>query len=422
MIETEFIKSMNLNFERIKLEKKPEEKKYQYCIVTRGGIRGVLECSLRYINSDAFLYYNITSKQNLSQIMYKKKVDRQWLKDFAWNLNHIKQEISRFLLSDSHIIWYPEQVYRDLDENRWSFIYYPYYEGDNGFSRFMEFVIEKLDYDDEKLVECVYKIYESYEKYGETYLKEKIFEDIKWLDKKQNRKKAAEEIFDETVSTASTEQSSSDDEADEYEQADGSFSQKDNLKSRQDNVFDESADNDERESAQSVRGQKKGLLAFLEGARKRDKEVRKKARRENHYAMEIEKLLKVAEEEDEYGDEQGGENTESTYGKTVYIEKVAEAKDIKKRLYNEAGEVLFVLGEDPIVIGKKKDETDLVVEDETVSRVHARIAYEDNGYMLADLNATNGTFKNGMRLKPYEKRRLVSGDEIRLGSFVMIYR
>ena len=65
MIETEFIKSMNLNFERVKLNEKPEERRYQYCILSRGGIRGLLECSLRYINSDAFLYYNISSKQNL---------------------------------------------------------------------------------------------------------------------------------------------------------------------------------------------------------------------------------------------------------------------------------------------------------------------------------------------------------------------
>ena len=189
MIETEFIKSMNLNFERIKLDEKPEERRYQYCILSRGGIRGLLECSLRYINSDAFLYYNISSKQNLSQIMNKKKVDRQWLKDFAWNLNYVRQEINRFLLDDANIIWEPEKIYRDLDENRWSFIYYPYYNGDNGFSRFLEFMIEKLDYDDDKLVECAYRIYENYENFGDTYLREKIYEDIKWLDNKRNRKK-----------------------------------------------------------------------------------------------------------------------------------------------------------------------------------------------------------------------------------------
>ena len=42
--------------------------------------------------------------------------------------------------------------------------------------------------------------------------------------------------------------------------------------------------------------------------------------------------------------------------------------------------------------------------------------------MIEDLNSTNGTFKNGIRLRPYEKRKLVSGDEIRTGSVIIIYK
>ncbi|MBR4277345.1 MAG: FHA domain-containing protein, partial [Lachnospiraceae bacterium] len=64
----------------------------------------------------------------------------------------------------------------------------------------------------------------------------------------------------------------------------------------------------------------------------------------------------------------------------------------------------------------------LVLEDDSVSRLHARIVPEGGGYMLEDLNSTNGTFKNGIRLKPYERRKLVSGDEIRAGSVIIIYK
>lgn len=406
MIETEFIKSMNLNFERVKLNEKPEERRYQYCILSRGGIRGLLECSLRYINSDAFLYYNISSKQNLSQIMSKKKVDRQWLKDFAWNLNYVRQEIDRFLLNEGNIIWYPEQVYRDLDENKWSFIYYPYYDGDNGFKRFLEFMIEKLDYDDDKLVECVYRIYENFENFGEPYLREKIFEDIKWLDKKRNRKKGKDKEGASGLETA--DEVYAEDFEDDFED---NAEEKSPDESLQKEDVSEDTEQKEKES-------KRGLLAFLEGARKKDKEARVKAKKENRYAMNFRELLEVAEDDDDYGE---GEN-ERQYGKTVYIEKVAEAKDIKKRLFGENGEVKAVLGEEPLVIGKKEDECDLVLDDESVSRLHARILPEAGGYMIEDLNSTNGTFKNGIRLRPYEKRKLVSGDEIRTGSVIIIYK
>lgn len=413
MIETEFIKSMNLNFERIKLDEKPEERRYQYCILSRGGIRGLLECSLRYINSDAFLYYNISSKQNLSQIMNKKKVDRQWLKDFAWNLNYVRQEINRFLLDDANIIWEPEKIYRDLDENRWSFIYYPYYNGDNGFSRFLEFMIEKLDYDDDKLVECAYRIYENYENFGDTYLREKIYEDIKWLDNKRNRKK--EKVNDSNIENVSNPEDETEELGDEIESV---FA--DSQNDEKTTEISGETESDDEKAIQKEKEPKHGLLAFLEGARKKDKEARAKAKKENRYAMNYRETLEVAEGDEDYGEDKT--DNDKQYGKTVYIEKVAEAKDIKKRLFGENGEVKAILGEEPLVIGKKEDECDLVLEDDSVSRLHARIVPEGGGYMLEDLNSTNGTFKNGIRLKPYERRKLVSGDEIRAGSVIIIYK
>ena len=49
MINTEYIRSLNANYERMALGEKPEEKRYQYCMISRGGIKGLLPCSLRYI-------------------------------------------------------------------------------------------------------------------------------------------------------------------------------------------------------------------------------------------------------------------------------------------------------------------------------------------------------------------------------------
>ena len=40
MINTEYIRSLNANYERMDLGEKPEEKRYQYCMISRGGIKG----------------------------------------------------------------------------------------------------------------------------------------------------------------------------------------------------------------------------------------------------------------------------------------------------------------------------------------------------------------------------------------------
>jgi hypothetical protein len=50
-----------------------------------------------------------------------------------------------------------------------------------------------------------------------------------------------------------------------------------------------------------------------------------------------------------------------------------------------------------------------------VSRVHARIRFEDNTIRLTDLGSVNHTYVNGQRLHAQEIRVLRDGDEIRLG-------
>ena len=65
---------------------------------------------------------------------------------------------------------------------------------------------------------------------------------------------------------------------------------------------------------------------------------------------------------------------------------------------------------------------DLVLEDLSVSRMHARIIKQGADVYLEDLNSTNGTFKNGLRLEPYERRKLETGDEIKCGNVTLIFR
>jgi transcriptional regulator with GAF, ATPase, and Fis domain len=47
----------------------------------------------------------------------------------------------------------------------------------------------------------------------------------------------------------------------------------------------------------------------------------------------------------------------------------------------------------------KSDENDIVVAEETVSRVHCEIVRDNKGYLLRDLNSTNGTFLDGAEIR-----------------------
>ncbi|HID93670.1 MAG TPA: FHA domain-containing protein [bacterium (Candidatus Stahlbacteria)] len=72
----------------------------------------------------------------------------------------------------------------------------------------------------------------------------------------------------------------------------------------------------------------------------------------------------------------------------------------------------YTLTEGVTLIGKHRD-CDLVLDDDSVSRQHATIWYEDHIYKILDLESTNGTFVNGVRIRGPIK--LSYGDYIQLG-------
>ena len=77
----------------------------------------------------------------------------------------------------------------------------------------------------------------------------------------------------------------------------------------------------------------------------------------------------------------------------------------------------------PVTVGKAQAYVDVVLPDPSVSRVHARIYKGEEGCIeIRDLDSTNGTFINGTRLEPNEKRRVHRGDEVRFGNMEYEYR
>jgi transcriptional regulator with GAF, ATPase, and Fis domain len=72
----------------------------------------------------------------------------------------------------------------------------------------------------------------------------------------------------------------------------------------------------------------------------------------------------------------------------------------------------FVVSGDTFKVGKAP-ENDLVLADETVSRVHFEIARDAKGYLVRDMKSTNGTFLDGAEVK---EAYLRAGSIIGLGS------
>ena len=380
MLQSEYIRNLNTNYERILIDKKPEEDRYQYCILNRGGIRGLLPCSLRYIDESAYLYYDITSRQAVAQLFLNRNITRDWMKDFMWSMQRLRQELSRFLLDDHNILWSPEKIYQDLETNVFSFLYVPYYEGERYFSQLLEFLVEHIDYDDEVLVDCVYHMYEQLDRNGEVYLQTQIFQDAKILEQPVLPRVQKTDTPKEQPEPVSA------------------------LEEIHDDLSREIVDNREKKE------ERKGFKGLFDSKRRKNRELRENYKQDMHRAMDgfavAEKVSYDIEE----------------YGRTVYIEDKAESAEKAHRLYTAEDKLLACIDKPVISLGKKKEEVDVVLEDSSVSRIHARIIQEGAEYYLEDLNSTNGTFKNGLRLQPYEKRKLEAGDELKCGRVVLIFR
>jgi hypothetical protein len=54
-----------------------------------------------------------------------------------------------------------------------------------------------------------------------------------------------------------------------------------------------------------------------------------------------------------------------------------------------------------------------------ISRLHAELRFMDDGYYLFDLNSTNGTFVDGVRIPSDHPARLREGSQIRLARYLV---
>jgi len=77
----------------------------------------------------------------------------------------------------------------------------------------------------------------------------------------------------------------------------------------------------------------------------------------------------------------------------------------------------FVLTKPVTTVGRHP-ESDMFLDDITVSRRHAEISNEDGSFRIVDMGSLNGTYVNKLRV---EEADLSSGDEIQIGKFRLIF-
>lgn len=112
---------------------------------------------------------------------------------------------------------------------------------------------------------------------------------------------------------------------------------------------------------------------------------------------------------------------DGNYGNTVFFD---ESKVAEYKLYavDQRNKRHIELKYFPFTVGKMAGCVDYVLPDNSVSRIHVRFDKQGENIMMTDMNSTNGTYKNGLRMQPQETVMIEPGDEIRFGSLNYCYR
>lgn len=102
--------------------------------------------------------------------------------------------------------------------------------------------------------------------------------------------------------------------------------------------------------------------------------------------------------------------------------KFADIMPLSQRVYleitgSEEKDGIFELGEKAVVVGRST-ECDIQLGVQNVSRKHARILFQNEEYLIEDLESTNGVLVNGIKVVRCVLR---NNDQIEIGGVRLVF-
>lgn len=396
-----------------------------------------LPLELRRLDGEIFLYYNISGMQNMEILYGEKPIDRKTFLAFIRQLHEAMEESRELFLPGDGICLEPFMLFWDLGAEKWKFTYIP--EGDKRADRevqkerekLAEFLVTHIDYDDRDLTETVYRFYEEIcagKMYPGLFGKSTTLENAGEREEEDK----AEEERPEIVNAPDMREW-------EFEAPDGEDAERETA-----------AENGHGSGKMRLisgvllcaslagtlaagrimpdmllpGGVVSALLAFfffMTAAKRKNRDKHTACGSETFSSEKWDDgLYKTAGMPEEFREEETGEENK-TEEKTVFMDI---RKEQERKLYGigKFRQQNIFLDKLPCLVGKDKALVDHMIADISVSRMHAKFFAADNAVWMQDLNSTNGTYHNGLRLQPNEKVVLEAEDEIGLGKVQFVFR
>lgn len=138
----------------------PACESYTVRMMINSTIPGLLPCEIHKINNQTLFYYDVTSKQTLASIYERKKLNHEDLVLLIEALLRTIEEMERYLLSPACLVLDPEYIYVNPVDRKVNFCYWPHeLEGDPHFLKFTEYLLPRIDHQDQDAVVLGYHMY-----------------------------------------------------------------------------------------------------------------------------------------------------------------------------------------------------------------------------------------------------------------------
>ncbi len=445
---------------------------YQLKILSGGRLTGLLPCDVRNVNGEQFLYYEIGSMQSLRDRYTSRGMNRAQQLQLFSDMKDMLEGLSEYLLGEDGVVFDVDSIFVDLTTGRYSFMFCPFAASEGSFENLTEQLLDMTNAEDEKAATAIYELCEYASERGAMTI-EGIERLLKSSEEPPTPKEVPKPTFSQTSPTFSYEpedtcdEESEEDEYEEDEEEKACFAK---IRSHRNSGIKKA----EQRFGERLQLLFAGLFAVLVVAMVCIRKEFILTRQENYMSMAVmavslvsgvlclvssfrgnsskhkpddeEAVIhkKISEPEDEEDDEAeegfaydyNEPVTESAYKTPLRItascsdsgspvdnatialnmeEEISGPLNLYSRNLDKT--VRICLDNLPITIGKMEGCVDRVLKDMSVSRIHCRIFRdEDSGRLaLIDLNSTNGTFRNGLKLAPQEKSFIDEGDEVRIG-------
>lgn len=307
-------------------------------------------------DNETKLFYDITGKQSLEKGFNKRKITYEDLAHLLYSISCQVKECKRLFLDVSGLVLSPEYIYRDLSSEKYYWIFNPGENDSHEILELAEYLIEHIDNNNQSVVKATYELYKR-AKEGSIDA-ENLYE---LLQSEEETARKAEKAKEEPKETA----------------------RKDTVK--------------ETLKSKSKLEQTIDRIFYLMKKKNNERES-EPAPLFNHEEL----FGKEENEEDRW---EGGE--------TVFIS--LPGGDTRRLISRDQNIPDAKLDDFPCVLGSKEDCVDILLNDKSVSRMHAQIDEAEGKLFVCDLNSKNGTYINGIKVIS-EEREIKEGDEIRFGN------